>query len=98
MSNTSGTRAWRFLKRNPHYIEPRREAPAAAPDEAAPFPIRARTAADRKAAAWGLMAWEDVVSILLRTRYRSATALRSPSGTSASAVGGCASDWARRCA
>ena len=61
MSNTGGTRAWRFLKRNPHYIESRREAPAAAPDEAAPFPIRAQTAADRKAAAWGLMAWEDVL-------------------------------------
>ena len=59
MSNTGGTRAWRFLKRNPHYIKDRREAPAAAPDEAAPFPIRARTTADRKAAAWGLMAWEE---------------------------------------
>ena len=59
MSNTGGSRAWRFLKRNPRYIEDRREAPAAAPDEAAPFPIRARTAADRKAAAWGLMAWEE---------------------------------------
>ena len=59
MSNTGGTRAWRFLKRNPHYIEARRKARPAAPDEAAPFPIRARTAADRKAAAWGLMAWEE---------------------------------------
>ena len=62
MSNTGGTRAWRFLKRNPRYIEAWRKAPAAAaPDEAAPFPIRAQTAADRKAAAWGLMAWEDVL-------------------------------------
>ena len=53
MSNTGGTRAWWFLKRNPRYIEDRRKSPAAAPDEAAPFPIRAQTAADRKAAAWG---------------------------------------------
>ena len=62
MSNTGGARAWRFLKRNPHYIGARRKAPGAAPDETAPFPIRARTAADRKAAAWGLMAWEDPVA------------------------------------
>ena len=62
MSNTGGARAWRFLKRNPHYIGAWRKAPGAAPDETAPFPIRARTAADRKAAAWGLMAWEDPVA------------------------------------
>ena len=59
MSNTGGTRAWRFLKRNPHYIGARREAPPEAPEEAAPFPIRAQTAADLEAAAWGLMAWEE---------------------------------------
>ncbi|MCY4408273.1 MAG: hypothetical protein OXC15_18035 [Rhodospirillaceae bacterium] len=53
-------RAWLFLKRNPGYIGDREKAGAApAPEEAAPFPIRARTEADRGAAAWGLLAWED---------------------------------------
>ena len=61
MSNTAGAKAWRFLKRNPHYIGARRKAPGALPDETA-LPIRARTAADRKAAARGLMAWEDPVA------------------------------------
>ena len=53
-------RAWLFLKRNPAYIEERESAGAvSAPREAAPFPIRARTEADGKAASWGLLAWED---------------------------------------
>jgi hypothetical protein len=53
-------RAWLFLKRNPAYIEDRESAGAvSAPGEAAPFPIRARTEADGKAASWGLLAWED---------------------------------------
>ena len=53
-------RAWLFLKRNPAYIEDRESAGAvSAPREAAPFPIRARTEADGKAASWGLLAWED---------------------------------------
>ena len=30
-----------------------------APEEPAPFQLRAQTAADREAAAWGLLAWED---------------------------------------
>ena len=53
-------RAWLFLKRNPAYIEDRENAGAvSAPREPAPFPIRARTEADGKAASWGLLAWED---------------------------------------
>ena len=53
-------RAWSFLKRNPDYIADRENAGGApAPDEPAPFPIRARTEADGKAASWGLLAWED---------------------------------------
>ena len=52
--------AWRFLKRNPDYVDDREIAGAVpAPDEPAPFPIRARTEADREAARWGLLAWED---------------------------------------
>ena len=61
MSNTAGAKTWRFLKRNPHCIGARRKAPGATPDETAPFPIRVRAAADRKAA-WGLMAREDPVA------------------------------------
>lgn len=53
-------RAWLFLKRNPDYIADRENAGGVpAPDEAAPFPIRARTEVDRGAAGWGLLAWED---------------------------------------
>ncbi len=53
-------RAWLFLKRNPAYIEGWENAGAvSAPREPAPFPIRARTEADVKAASWGLLAWED---------------------------------------
>ena len=59
MTSTGGARAWRFLKRNPDYIEAQGKAPAAAPGEPAPFPIRAQTRADLDAAPWGLMAWED---------------------------------------
>lgn len=56
--NTGGGRAWRFLKRNPRYIEARGKT-APAPREPAPFPLRAQTEADQDAAAWGLLAWED---------------------------------------
>ena len=56
--NTGGGRAWRFLKRNPRYIEARGMT-APAPREPAPFPLRAQTEADLDAAAWGLLAWED---------------------------------------
>ena len=53
-------RAWSFVKRNPDYIADRENAGGEpAPEEPAPFPIRARTEADGKAAAWGLLAWED---------------------------------------
>ena len=38
MIDTGGVRAWRFLKRNPDYIEAQGKAPAAAPEEPAPFP------------------------------------------------------------
>lgn len=59
MKNTEGARAWRILRRNPRYIEAwRKAAPAPAPAETAPFPIRGQTAADLEAAAWGLLAWE----------------------------------------
>lgn len=59
MTNTEGSRAWQFLRRNPAYIEAWRKAASPAPDEAAPFPLRAQTEADREATAWGLLAWED---------------------------------------
>ena len=59
MSNIEAARAWKYLRRNPAYIEARESAARPAPDEPAPFPLRARTAADREAAAWGLLAWED---------------------------------------
>ena len=59
MTITAGSRAWRFLRRNPRYIEAWRAAAAPAPAETAPFPLRVQTEADRKAAAWGLLAWED---------------------------------------
>ena len=58
MSNTGGTRAWEFLRRNPGYIEAESGAPVAAV-EPAPFPMRVQTAADLEAAPWGLLAWED---------------------------------------
>ena len=37
MIDTGGVRASRFLKRNPDYIEAQGKAPAAAPEEPAPF-------------------------------------------------------------
>ena len=60
MSNTGAGRAWRFLKRNPDYAaEWEAAADAVEPMEAGPFPVRTQSAADRAAATWGLMAWED---------------------------------------
>lgn len=59
MSRTEATRAWQYLRRNPAYIEARRTMAEPAAEEPAPFPLRARTAADREAAAWGLLVWED---------------------------------------
>ena len=59
MSSTEGARAWKYLRRNPAYIEAQGMTAEPAPEEPAPFPLRAQTAADREAAAWGLLAWED---------------------------------------
>ena len=60
MSNTGAGRAWRFLKRNPDYAaEWEAAADTVPPAEPAPFPVRTQSPADRAAAAWGLMAWED---------------------------------------
>ena len=59
MSSTEAARAWKYLRRNPAYVEARGTAAETAPEEPAPFPLRAQTAADRNAAAWGLLAWED---------------------------------------
>ena len=55
-----GARAWQFLKRNDVYREARLSLADGAPGHGgAPFPIRRQSAADRKAARWGLLAWED---------------------------------------
>lgn len=59
MSGTGGTRSWKYLRRNPAYIEAWRTTAQPAREEPAPFPLRARTAADREAAAWGVLAWEN---------------------------------------
>ena len=59
MSNTEASRAWEYLRRNLDYIEARRTAAEPAAEEPAPFPLRAQTASDREAVAWGLLAWED---------------------------------------
>ena len=59
MSNTEAAKYWQYLRRNPDYIEARLGTAKPAPEEPAPFPLRAQTAADREAAAWGLLAWED---------------------------------------
>ena len=54
-----GTRAWDFLRRHPEYRAAWRAQAAQSAVEAAPFPVRIQSAADRQAAPWGLMAWED---------------------------------------
>ena len=59
MTNVGGARAWQYLRRNPGYVEAWRKAGPPAPDEPAPFPLRAQTEADCEAANWGLLAWED---------------------------------------
>ena len=59
MSSTEGARAWKYLRRNPAYIEAQGMTAKPAPEEPAPFPLRAQTAVDREAAAWGLLAWQD---------------------------------------
>ena len=50
-----GQRARAFLRRNPGY-----RAAWRAVFEAAPFPVRTRSQADRKALAWGLLGCEDL--------------------------------------
>ena len=59
MPNTTGSRAWQYLKRNPHYVEAWREAAEPAQELSAPFPLRLQTEDAQGAAAWGLLAWED---------------------------------------
>ena len=59
MSNTELARAWKFLCRNPGYIEARGTAEKSAQAELAPFPLRRQTEGDLEAASWGLLAWED---------------------------------------
>lgn len=63
MKNTGSKPAWRFLRMNPDFIGNwRKVAPGMPPAEGDPFPIRTQTAADLKAAPWGLLAWEDPLS------------------------------------
>lgn len=61
MPNTTGSRAWQYLRRNPRYIEGWQEAAASgqAAEVPAPFPLRMQTEADGAAGTWGLLAWED---------------------------------------
>ncbi len=59
MNNTEASRAWEYLRRDPAHIEARRTAAEPALEESAPFPLRMQTPADREAAAWGLLAWEN---------------------------------------
>ena len=60
MSETGAARAWQFLKRNPDYLAKWRNTAERAPVmNTAPFPLRAQTPADLKAAAWGVLAWEN---------------------------------------
>lgn len=60
MPNKTGSRAWKYLRRNPRYGEAWREAAAEpAPVEPAPFPLRLQTESARAAEAWGLLAWEN---------------------------------------
>ena len=56
MSETGAARAWQFLKRNPDYLAKWRNTAERAPVmNTAPFPLRAQTPADLKAAAWGAL-------------------------------------------
>ncbi|WP_428097891.1 DNA -binding domain-containing protein [Candidatus Rariloculus sp.] len=58
MASDGGPRAWAFLRRNPVYGAACREAFGHPALEVAPFPLRIQSRADRKAFAWGLLAWE----------------------------------------
>lgn len=60
MTNTHGTRAWRFLKPNPQYVEEWTAVADGLPaTQAGPIPMRRQTEADLNAARWGLLAWQD---------------------------------------
>ena len=59
MGTDGGPRAWAFLRRNPVYGAASREAPERPAFEAAPFPVRIQSNADRQALKWGSLAWED---------------------------------------
>ena len=60
MAMGGGARAWRFLKRNDAYAHARRAHADGAPEHGdAPFALRRQSAADRAAARFGLLAWED---------------------------------------
>ena len=59
-TNTGTVSAWRFLKRNPDYIEAwRGAAEEVSGPEGAAFPVRTQTRGDLAAAGWGVLAWED---------------------------------------
>ena len=58
MASNGGPRAWAFLPRNPVYGAACRAAFGHPAFEVAPFPLRIQSRADRKAFAWGLLAWE----------------------------------------
>ena len=59
MATDGGPRAWAFLRRNPVYRAAWPAAAAGKVSEAAPFPVRIQSQADREALWWGLLAWED---------------------------------------
>ena len=59
MKITGGEWAYQFLRFNPAYVEDCSNCAAPAPEEPAPFPLRAQTEADLRAAEWGLFAWVD---------------------------------------
>lgn len=59
MATDGGPRAWAFLRRNPAYRAECRRAFAGPVLEAAPFRVRVQSRTDRRAWAWGLLAWED---------------------------------------
>ena len=75
MTDTGGTSAWEFLRRNPVYIEERRRAAEPAPAQPAPFPLRRQTKGDLEAAAWGLLAWEDPLDGMASLFWRDAPML-----------------------
>ena len=59
MGTDGGPRAWAFLRRNPVYRVAWRGALERPVFEAAPFPVRIQSKADRQGLTWGLLAWED---------------------------------------